>query len=404
MEFHKYIKPAATVLVAAIAFFIGSKFFTYFTYSAEPEVRIVGLENGGSYKGAVAGVLKGKNDYKVYSVKLALNGEPFVVEGAQYVRSKKFDLPFELNTNELKNGKHTLKIEAVDASYNANKTVNQIEFDVDNTPLKAAFLQSDYKVVQGRTLQPKFQLNKFVENATITVFSKKYKCYPASKDSTIYESFIPIDCEQNSDEYLISLEVKDKVGNSAKLSSSVRVNKAVFTKQKGFYVASEKLDDEKEVSMNNKILTIALDKWLANSPKEKLWKGAFETPTIIKRLATPFGEIRVTPEKGRYLHRAVDIVNTPKSVVWASNNGRVIIKDRYLMSGNTVVVDHGLGVFTQYFHLEDFADIEVGDTIKKGQPVGKLGMTGYASGYHLHWELSVNGVSVDPLEWTKKVY
>jgi len=404
MEFHKYIKPGITVFVAAIAFLIGSKFFTYFTYSAEPEVRIVGLENGESYKGMVNGVIKGENDYKIYSVKLNLDGEPFVVEGAEFVRSKNFDLPFELNTNELEDGKHTLKIEAVDSSYNSNKTENQIDFYVDNTPLKAAFLQTDYKVVQGRTLQPKFQLNKPVKSATIKLFSKNYECYPASKDSIIYESFIPVDCEQIPDEYLISLEVEDKVGNVSKLSSSVRVNKAVFTKQKGFYVASEKLEDEKEVSMSDKILKVALDKWLANSPKEKLWKGAFETPTVIKRVATPFGEIRVTPEKGRYLHKAVDIINNPKSVVWASNNGKVIIKDRYLMSGNTVVIDHGLGVFTQYFHLEDFADIEVGDFIKKGQPVGKLGMSGYASGYHLHWELSVNGVSVEPLEWTKKVY
>ena len=58
----------------------------------------------------------------------------------------------------------------------------------------------------------------------------------------------------------------------------------------------------------------------------------------------------------------------------------------------------------KYFHLDDFADIEVGDFIRKGQPVGKLGVTGYANGYHLHWELTVNGVPVDPVEWTKKVF
>jgi murein DD-endopeptidase MepM/ murein hydrolase activator NlpD len=104
------------------------------------------------------------------------------------------------------------------------------------------------------------------------------------------------------------------------------------------------------------------------------------------------------------LHKAVDIVNNPKSVVWASQNGRVIIKDRYLFSGNTVVIDHGLGVFTKYYHLDDFAELEVGDSIKKGEPVGKLGITGYANGYHLHWELMVDGVPVEPFEWTKHVF
>jgi murein DD-endopeptidase MepM/ murein hydrolase activator NlpD len=138
--------------------------------------------------------------------------------------------------------------------------------------------------------------------------------------------------------------------------------------------------------------------------KRKMWTGEFELPTIVQRYSTPYGEIRTTPERGRYLHRAVDIVNHPKSVIWASQHGKVIIKDRYLHSGNTIVLDHGCGVFTLYYHLEDFADLEVGDAVKKGNPVGRLGMTGYATGYHLHWELRVGGMAVDPLEWTKKSF
>ena len=156
--------------------------------------------------------------------------------------------------------------------------------------------------------------------------------------------------------------------------------------------------------MNNKILSDALEKWLKESPKEKMWSGPFETPTVVQWIATPFGEIRTTPERGRYLHKAVDIANRPGSVIWASQNGRVIIKDRYVLSGNTIVIDHGLGVFTHYYHLEDFADVEVGDFVKKGNPIGKLGMTGYATGPHLHWALFVKNIPVDPFQWTKKSF
>ena len=98
------------------------------------------------------------------------------------------------------------------------------------------------------------------------------------------------------------------------------------------------------------------------------------------------------------------MINSPKSVVWASENGQVIIKDRYTLTGNTVVVDHGKKVHTIYAHLDSFADVEIGDKIKKGNPVGNIGMTGYATGYHLHWELRVNNVSVDPMEWTERVF
>ena len=404
MEFHKYIRPAAIGLVSLITFWLGSSIFTYFTYRADPEVRIMGLVDGGTYKGVAGCYLKGDNGYKVASVNFVLDGKPFSVDGASYVRSKKFQIPFDLDTLELSDGKHVLQIESLDSSYHANKKNDKIEFFVDNTPLKAALLKSDYSVLQGRTLHPKIQVNKHIKTAKVKLGSNLYDCFPDSENSTVYEAFIPVDCEDNPGEYLLSVEVEDKVGNVSKLSSTVQVKKVTFPKQKGFHVAPEKLDEEKEISMSDRILSEALKKWEEKSPEKKLWSGAFEVPTVIRRISTPFGEIRVTPEKGRYLHRAIDIINTPKSVVWSSQDGTVIIKERYLMTGNTVVVDHGLGVVTKYCHLDSFADIEVGDSIKKGEPVGKIGMSGYANGYHLHWELSVRGKSVDPIEWTKSVF
>jgi len=104
------------------------------------------------------------------------------------------------------------------------------------------------------------------------------------------------------------------------------------------------------------------------------------------------------------MHKAVDLINRPHCTVWAAQTGKVIIKDRFYLTGNTIVLDHGLGIFTLYGHLEDFADINVGSIVKKGSPIGKLGMTGYAAGYHLHWELRINNIGVDPIEWTTTVY
>ena len=114
-----------------------------------------------------------------------------------------------------------------------------------------------------------------------------------------------------------------------------------------------------------------------------------------------YGVQRITQEKGCYAHKAIDMIAMPKAVVWAPQNGNVIVKDRFAESGNTVVIDHGLGVFSLLFHLEDFADINVGNKIRRGNPVGRMGKTGYASGYHLHWEMRVNNVHVDPDQWAK---
>jgi murein DD-endopeptidase MepM/ murein hydrolase activator NlpD len=57
-----------------------------------------------------------------------------------------------------------------------------------------------------------------------------------------------------------------------------------------------------------------------------------------------------------------------------------------------------------FFHLDDFAPINVGDKVAKGRPLGYLGKTGYASGYHLHWEMRINNIPVDPMQWTNSTF
>lgn len=381
---------------------VGSSVFSYFTHSAAPEMVLSGLEKEGYYSGKINCKLFSDNDYKIAKIQVFLDGKEFKVFPS--VGAKKVKLNFDLDSLNLADGQHELKIDAVDSSYNKNKSSENWKFYVDNTPLKTAFLQQEYKIDQGRTVHAKIQSNKVLSNIKIKFLEKEYDCYPENEYSNVYECFIPVDCEVGEGDYLINARVEDFVKNQSELLSKISVQKVNFPKQKGFVVDQAKLEEEKEVSMNNKILEEALEKWLEDSPKKKMWKGSFEIPINMKRISTPFGEIRTNSRKGRYLHRAVDILDTPRSVVWSSQDGRVIIKDRFLMSGNTVVVDHGLGVFTLYYHLEDFADIEVGDFIKKGNPVGRLGMTGYANGYHLHWELRVNNMAVDPFQWTKKTF
>jgi murein DD-endopeptidase MepM/ murein hydrolase activator NlpD len=113
--------------------------------------------------------------------------------------------------------------------------------------------------------------------------------------------------------------------------------------------------------------------------------------------------VRTTQHKGRYAHKALDIINSPKSVVWSTQDGKVVLKDRFAFSGNTVVIDHGMGVLSLFFHLDNFADIKEGDKIAKGEPIGTIGKTGYADGYHLHWEMRVDNIPVDPMQWTNIV-
>jgi murein DD-endopeptidase MepM/ murein hydrolase activator NlpD len=81
--------------------------------------------------------------------------------------------------------------------------------------------------------------------------------------------------------------------------------------------------------------------------------------------------------------------------------GVVVMAESLQVRGNTVWVDHGLGVYSGYFHLSEIA-VEVGQTVEPGQQLGLVGSTGLSTGPHIHWEIRIHGIAVEPLEWTER--
>jgi len=402
--FYKVKSLFIGALFLSVTWFVGSAIYRYFTFSNPPIISFVDLEHGGTYSKDLRFMIAGDNDYKIKTIIVTLDDKELDLKGAGRVGAKQFSLPLVINTLGLNDGKHVVQVEAHDSSYHANGATITRDFFVDNTLLRALFAQDRYLVDQGKTLHAKITTNKPVKMVTFSLLGKDYYGTLISDDAMIYEVFIPIESEETPQEVVLSACVEDLVKNVVTIQAQVKVVPFAFKKQRGFVISQEKLTEESELFSSHRVLEQALEKWLEQSPRKKMWHGPFETPIEVQRVATPFGEIRVTPERGRHLHKGIDLINRPRCTVWAAQTGRVIIKDRFFLTGNTVVLDHGLGVFTLYGHLEDFADIQVGDVVKKGNPLGKMGMTGYATGYHLHWEVRVNNVPVDPMEWTKTIF
>jgi murein DD-endopeptidase MepM/ murein hydrolase activator NlpD len=103
-------------------------------------------------------------------------------------------------------------------------------------------------------------------------------------------------------------------------------------------------------------------------------------------------------EVDRQVHLGFDLAATAAVPVSAANAGKVLHAAWLGIYGNCVIVDHGMGVASLYGHLSSFA-VNVGDTVTKGQTLGKSGMTGLAGGDHLHFTMLVNGHPVNPVEW-----
>ena len=132
-----------------------------------------------------------------------------------------------------------------------------------------------------------------------------------------------------------------------------------------------------------------------------LWEGPFVQPRNTKVFAN-FAETRTYVYQGREIdtqvHYGYDLASTKQSPVPAANKGTVVFTGPLSIYGNTVVLDHGLGLQTLYGHLSS-VDIKVGDRVEKEQVLGRTGATGLAIGDHLHYEVLVNGISVTPIEW-----
>ena len=98
------------------------------------------------------------------------------------------------------------------------------------------------------------------------------------------------------------------------------------------------------------------------------------------------------------IHLGVDIASLEHANVGAANRGLVVFAEYLGIYGNTVILDHGQGIFSLYSHLSQI-DVAVGTMVEKDTVLGLTGTTGMAGGDHLHFSMLVNGIFVDPIEW-----
>ncbi|MDR1831777.1 MAG: M23 family metallopeptidase [Fusobacteriaceae bacterium] len=131
-----------------------------------------------------------------------------------------------------------------------------------------------------------------------------------------------------------------------------------------------------------------------NSLVEKQWTGKFVNPAGIKS-SNNFGAMRYVNKKVVGYHSGLDYsvgVGTP---IKAANAGKVIFAQKLVTTGNTLVIDHGMNIFSSYSHLSAFA-VKEGQIVKKGDLVGKSGATGFVTGPHLHFVISIGTIAVNP--------
>ncbi|HYF95828.1 MAG TPA: M23 family metallopeptidase [Symbiobacteriaceae bacterium] len=127
-----------------------------------------------------------------------------------------------------------------------------------------------------------------------------------------------------------------------------------------------------------------------------LWDGPFRAPLSgALAISTYFGQIRFVngTETGR--HSGMDFEADEGTAVLAPAPGRVLMTEKMIVSGHTIILDHGLNLYTTYYHLSAY-DVKPGDWVEPGQVIGRVGNTGFSLGPHLHWTATIGNTPVDP--------
>jgi murein DD-endopeptidase MepM/ murein hydrolase activator NlpD len=325
----------------------------------------------------------------------------------------------------VKEGKATLRIAARDASlwgwFKGNQTVVQKEIAIDLTPPTLELIADDRYISFGGAGALVYKTSADAATSGVRVgkhFFPGFAGQIKDKPEHLLVFFAhPYDTPPGTKAMLVST---DKAGNTREMPltyelKDVKYRKSTIALSDGFLqnTVSALARDPALRQGPPRELFVAVNKTLRKENEDRiaavtkkasptiLWKGAF-TQLSNSKVEANFADLRTYTYKGEAIdtayHVGYDLSVTKRYPVEAANSGTVVLAEDLGIYGNTVILDHGLGLFTLYSHLSAI-DVKVGERIEPKQILGRTGETGLAGGDHLHYGVYLHGIAVLPVEW-----
>jgi murein DD-endopeptidase MepM/ murein hydrolase activator NlpD len=379
-------------------------------------MEIVVSDRGAGLKSVAATLSSGGSEHTLAS-------EQF----AQPVSEKKITIALSSKLAGVKEGPAVLRVSARDGSwwnvFSGNETVLQKNFTIDITPPTIELIADDRYVNFGGVGMIVYKPSADTATSGIRIGDYFFPGYPgqikANPDHFIAFFAHPYDLPADARAALVAT---DKAGNTRETKlvyelKNVKYRKSTIAISDSFIQnkVAPLLNDVGARQGSAKEIFLAVNRGLRKQNDDKiaeitkkgtpsmLWKGAFIQLSNSKVEAN-FADARTytyngdTIENAGSYHLGFDLSVTKNYPVEAANSGAVAFVGDLGIYGNTVILDHGLGLFTLYSHLNSI-DVKAGDTVKQLQPIGKTGETGLAAGDHLHYGVYLNGVAILPVEW-----
>jgi murein DD-endopeptidase MepM/ murein hydrolase activator NlpD len=216
------------------------------------------------------------------------------------------------------------------------------------------------------------------------------------KGVSVWRALVGVDLEQAAGDYKFTVTGKSSDGKAVTCNASIAVRTGKFPTER-LKVAPNFVEPNPEQAAKAAEDQKKLRAIYATVTPEKLWTGSFRTPLDGVKTGGNFGKRRVLNGKSNSPHSGVDLPSPTGTLVHAAQSGRVVLAEELYFAGNTVVIDHGFGVYTLYGHFSEI-DAKVGDEVKAGDVIGKVGATGRVTGPHLHWGLEIDRARVNAME------
>lgn len=265
-------------------------------------------------------------------------------------------------------------------------------------PADISIETDSYNYYPGDVIILKFKANREVKHSSVSLEGQETRLFETGINSGtwIYRGLIgiPLNCSPGEN----TIRVTTRFFNNKKYLNlrTVNIKKKAFAET---HIAS--LSRNREVMKTLREESRVTRQIRSKLSGEKLWEGKFIIP-VRGRFSSPYGQIRTYGKRkigGR--HRGIDIAAPEGRSIKAANNGVISMAAKFKGIGNTILIDHGHGVYSIYMHMSRFK-VKRTDPVRKGDIIGTVGSTGQSTGPHLHWGIYVNSIAVNPLSWTER--
>jgi murein DD-endopeptidase MepM/ murein hydrolase activator NlpD len=215
----------------------------------------------------------------------------------------------------------------------------------------------------------------------------------------VWNALLGVDLEKAAGKYEFTVAGQLQGGEPVSCRAMVEVTEGHFATE-SLTVKKQFVEPNPEQEARAAAETKRLREIYDRVTPERLWNGKFQMPLTGDFKGSNFGKRRILNGHAGSPHSGVDFPAPTGTPVHAAQKGRVVLAEELYFSGNSVIVDHGLGIYTFYCHFSEI-DAKVGDEVEAGTVLGKVGATGRVTGPHLHWGLQVEHARVNALDIVK---